>query len=78
MPNLAKSSIGKAAIWVVITAFVSVVAGGWSFGHHLQALGLMFAVLAGVSLVALVCIGLIAAVMSTSRRKPSGPGRDWH
>jgi hypothetical protein len=76
LPNVAKSPIGKAAIWAVIVAFVSVVVGGWSFGHHLQALGLVFAVLAGLSLVALLCIGLMAAVMVASHRRPSGPGRN--
>jgi hypothetical protein len=35
MPNVAKSSTGKAAIWAVIVAFVSVVVGGFFFGHHL-------------------------------------------
>jgi hypothetical protein len=76
MPNVAKTPIGKAAIWVVITAFVSVVAGGWSFGHHLPALGLVFAVLAGLSLVALAGIGLFAAAMSVSRRGQPGSSRD--
>jgi hypothetical protein len=67
MPQLAKSPIGKAAIWAVITAFVSVVIGGWSFGHHLQAVGLVFAVVAGLSLVALFGIGLVAAVVLVPR-----------
>jgi hypothetical protein len=78
LPTVAQSPIGKAAIWAVIVAFVSVIVGGWSFGHHLQALGLVFAVLAGLSLVALLGIGLIAAVMVASRREPSGPGRNRH
>jgi hypothetical protein len=78
LPNVAKSPVGKAAIWAVMTAFVSVVVGGWSFGHHLQALGLVFAALAGLSLVALLGIGLIAAVMFTSRRDPSRPRRNRH
>jgi hypothetical protein len=78
LPTLAQSPIGKAAIWAVIVAFVSVVIGGWSFGHHLQALGLVFAVLAGLSLVALFCIGLVAAVMFASRRGTSGPSRHRH
>jgi hypothetical protein len=76
LPSVAKSPIGKAAIWAVIAAFVSVVLGGWSFGHHLQALGLVFAALAGLSLVALFCIGLIAAVVFRSRQDPSGPRRN--
>jgi hypothetical protein len=76
LPKVAKSPIGKAAIWAVVAAFVSVVIGGWSFGHHLQALGLAFAVLAGLSLVALVGIGLVAAVTFGSRRQPSGASRD--
>jgi hypothetical protein len=59
--------MGKAAIRAVITAFVSVVIGGWSFGHHLPAVGLVFAVLAGLSLVALFGIGLIAAVALVPR-----------
>jgi hypothetical protein len=70
LPNVAKNPIGKAAIWAVMVAIVSVVVGGWSFGHRLQAIGLVFAALAGLSLVALFCIGLMAAVMFTSRREP--------
>jgi hypothetical protein len=68
MPNLAKSPIGKAAIWAVVAAFVSVVIGGWSFGHHLQAVGLVFAAVAGLSLVALFVVGLVAAVTFVPRR----------
>jgi hypothetical protein len=67
LPSLAKSRIGRAAIWAVIAAFVSVVIGGWSFSHHLQAVGLVFAVVAGLSLVALFGIGLIAAVTVVPR-----------
>jgi hypothetical protein len=68
LPQLTRSPIGKAAICAVLAAFVSVLIGGWSFGHHLTALGLVFAALAGLSLVALFGIGLVAAVMLVPRR----------
>jgi hypothetical protein len=72
MPAVAKSPIGKTALWAVVAAFVSVVAGGWSFGLHLKALGVVFAAVAGLSLVTLCAIGLIAMVMSVPRvvRRP--------
>jgi hypothetical protein len=76
LPKVAKSPIGKAAVCAVVAAFVSVVVGGWSFGHHLPALGLAFAALAGLSLVALLGIGLVAAATFASRRQPPGASRD--
>jgi hypothetical protein len=67
MPNMAKSPTGKAAICALMAAFVCIVAGGASFGDHLPALGIVFAVLAGISLVALFGIGLAAVVMFVLR-----------
>jgi hypothetical protein len=67
LPSVAKTPIGKAGIWAVLAAFVCLVAGGLSFGAHLPALGIAFAVLMGISLVALAGIGLTAAVMFVLR-----------
>jgi predicted RND superfamily exporter protein len=67
LPNVAKSPLGKAAIWVLMAAFACLVAGGVSFGAHLPALGIVFSVLTGISLVALFGIGLAATVMFVLR-----------
>jgi hypothetical protein len=63
MPDLAKSRLGKAAIYALMAGFGCLLAGGYFVGKpHLRDLGLGFGALGALCYVALFGIGLIAAV----------------